>query len=199
MLTNPPIDPTAIHASGGTMTGALTLARNASGYSGILTNPHATGNGWNITVGAATNPVLKAQVTGDAGYRFLSDGNGTMWWGPGTAGYDVYLYRSAAGAIRTDGALFAQSGFITPLATKTANYSLTATDAVILANATLTATLPSAVTAGSGRQYTVKNRHASATVTLASTAGTIDGATTLPLASMQAVTVVSDGANWWVI
>lgn len=179
--------------------GRLDLLRNASGYSGVLNNPHATGNGWNITLGASTNAVLKAQVTGDAGYRYLLDANGTLWWGPGTGGYDVYLYRLGAGKLQTDGSITAVGGFVTPTSTKTADYTLTASDTVILANATMTATLPSAVTAGNGRQYTVKNRHATATVTLASAAGTIDGVATVAIASMQALTVVSDGTNWWVI
>lgn len=88
---------------------------------------------------------------------------------------------------------------ISPNATKTANYTLTGTDSTIFCNAAMTATLPSATTAGAGRRYTIKNRHGSATVTLASTAGNIDGVATLSLASMEAVTVESDGTDWWAV
>lgn len=177
----------------------LDLLRSASGYSGILTNPNAAGHGWNITLGTATSVLLRGQVSGDAGYRFLLDANGTMWWGPGTAGYDVFLYRVGAGALRTDGKLTVAGGLYTPISTKTADYALAATDDVILANATMTATLPSAVTSGAGRRFTVKNIHASAICTLASAAGNIDGAATMAIGPLESVTAVTDGANWWAI
>lgn len=179
--------------------GLLFLYRNATGYTLQINNPAAAGHGINFTLGTATNSLFKAQVTGDTGYRVLVDANGTFWWGPGTAGYDVYLYRSAVNTIRTDGRMFAQSGFITPVATKTADYTLVATDNIVLCNGTMTATLPSAVTAATGKQYTIKNIHASATVTVASTAGTIDSSATASLAAKAVARVVSDGANWWLI
>lgn len=178
---------------------ALFLYRNASGYTLQLNNPHATGHGINFTLGTSTNSMLRGQVTGDAGYRVIIDATGTYWWGPGTGAYDVYLYRSAIGTIRTDGKMFAQSGFITPVATKTTDYTLISTDAVVLCNGTMTATLPSAATAGSGRQYTVKNIHASATVTLAATAGTIDSSATASIAAKGVAKAVSDGSNWWLV
>lgn len=86
------------------------------------------------------------------------------------------------------------------LATKTANYGLTSTDSVIIANgSSLTITLPSAVTVGiTGKPYVVKNIH-STTCTLASTAGTIDGSATQSLAQYVSLSVVSDGTNWQVI
>lgn len=178
---------------------ALFLYRNAAGYTLQLNNPNAAGHGINFTLGTSTSSLIKGQVTGDAGYRVIIDATGTYWWGPGTGAYDVYLYRSAVGTIRTDGKMFAQSGFITPLATKTSDYTLTSTDAVVLCNGTMTATLPSATTAGSGRQYTVKNIHASATVTLAATAGTIDSSATASIAAKGVARAVSDGTNWWLV
>lgn len=85
--------------------------------------------------------------------------------------------------------------------TKTAAYTATAADSVILADATsaaTTITLPTAVGV-TGKTYTVKrvNTNGNA-VTVGTTSGqTIDGATTYVLASPQAsVEVVSDGANW---
>jgi hypothetical protein len=85
------------------------------------------------------------------------------------------------------------------VATKTTNYTIGATDDIVLANgAALTITLPSAVTAGSGRAYTVKNIN-SGSATLTATAGTIDGAAAITLRQDEARTVVSDGANWYVI
>jgi len=91
----------------------------------------------------------------------------------------------------------------TALATKTAAYILTAADSVLLADATggaFTVALPSPSSIA-GRQYTIKKIDSSAnTVTIASTAGNIDGATTKVLSSQwQAARVVSDGSNWFVI
>jgi len=92
----------------------------------------------------------------------------------------------------------------TAITTKTANYSISSTDSVVLCDATggsLTVTLPSA--AGiSGRQYSIKRTSSGAnTVTLATQSGeTIDGAATRSLAAQyQSATVVSDGTNWWVV
>jgi hypothetical protein len=89
----------------------------------------------------------------------------------------------------------------TNVATKSANYTLTSTDHVVLANATsgaLTLTLPTAVGI-TGRQYTVKKVDTTANgVTVATTSSqTIDGATTYNLTSRnQTASLVSDGANW---
>lgn len=88
---------------------------------------------------------------------------------------------------------------ITNVATKTANYTAVDTDSVILANgATVTITLPSAVAAGAGRQYVVKNINA-APATVNATAGTIDGAATVSLRQYDSRTFLSDGANWFII
>ncbi|MFM7167293.1 MAG: hypothetical protein ACKO3T_18790 [Planctomycetaceae bacterium] len=92
----------------------------------------------------------------------------------------------------------------TAITTKTSNYSVSSTDSVVLCDATggaLTVTLPSA--AGiSGRQYSVKRTSGGTNaVTIATQSGeTIDGAATRSLAAQyQSATVVSDGANWWVV
>lgn len=88
---------------------------------------------------------------------------------------------------------------ILPLTTKTANYTLTLDDRVVVANGTsLTITLPSAVTAGSGAQFVVKNIHSTA-ATVGSTAGTIDGAASQNLAQWDALTVVSNGSDWLMV
>ncbi len=88
--------------------------------------------------------------------------------------------------------------------TKTAAYTLTATDSVLLADATtaaFAATLPSAVGIV-GRQYTIKRTNSGGNnVTVGCTSGqTIDGASTKTLgAQYSAVTIVSDGANWQIV
>jgi len=84
--------------------------------------------------------------------------------------------------------------------TKTAAYGITAGDEVILCNGSFTVTLPSAVGLA-GRQFTIKRINASGNVTVATTSSQqIDGASTRVLtAQYEAVIVVSDGANWWVV
>ena len=96
------------------------------------------------------------------------------------------------------------SPIATALATKTTAYSLTATDSVILADATggaFTVTLPTAVGC-QGRQYTVKRTNSgSNNVTVGATSSqTIDGAATKALgAQWSTIAVVSDGANWQIV
>lgn len=121
----------------------------------------------------------------------VSPGNTLVGTGKGTyLGKDINL---------TNGATLAPTGY----ANKTAAYILGSLDSVILTDATsaaFTVTLPSAVGIA-GRQYTIKKVDSSANaVTIASTAGNIDGAMTKTLtAQWQAVRVVSDGMNWFVV
>lgn len=85
------------------------------------------------------------------------------------------------------------------LVTKTASYTAVLADWVILANgASITVTLPSAVTATAGKIFTVKNLNATS-LTIASAAGTIDGAATKALAQWVSNDFVSDGANWFAV
>lgn len=84
--------------------------------------------------------------------------------------------------------------------TKTASYTTVAADSVIIGNApgAMTITLLSAATAGAGKTFTVKNKAATA-LTVASAAGTIDGAATKTLAQWASADFLSDGANWFVV
>ena len=83
-------------------------------------------------------------------------------------------------------------------------YSVATSDNIIFCNATggsMTVTLPSAVTFAS-RTLTVKRTNTTAnTVTVGSAAGTIDGAATyiIPGGTLNSITVVSDGTNWYII
>jgi len=94
----------------------------------------------------------------------------------------------------------------TALTTKTANYTLTAADSVVLVNSTggiVTITLPTSVGC-TGRQYTVKDwkgQSGTNNITVNTTsAQTIDGASTYVLGiNYESITVVSDGANWAII
>lgn len=83
-------------------------------------------------------------------------------------------------------------------------YSVATSDNVIFCNATggnMTVTLPSAVTFAS-RKITVKRTNTTVnTVTVGSAAGTIDGAASyiIPGGTLNSITVVSDGTNWYII
>ena len=84
-------------------------------------------------------------------------------------------------------------------ATKTANYTLTQSDQLVIFNgANLTATLPDpSLGEYNGRIFRVKNINASAlTVNSAGTSKTIDGAASQSLAQWGKMTVVSDGTQW---
>jgi hypothetical protein len=81
--------------------------------------------------------------------------------------------------------------------TVTAAHVLTRADDVVISNsasAPITHTLPSAAL-NPGRAYTIKNRHATGTITVAATAGTVDVSA---IGVAPAVgRYVSDGANWY--
>jgi hypothetical protein len=82
--------------------------------------------------------------------------------------------------------------------TKTANYTATATDDIIIGNgSSITLTLPSASATATGpnRRYTFKNKHSSS-LTVASNGGLIDGAASASLTQWAVATYVTDGTDW---
>lgn len=99
----------------------------------------------------------------------------------------------------------AGSGISRTVITKAIDYSIATTDDMILADASgasITLTLPSAITAGSGKVFTIKQINSGAnTVTVATTGGqTIDGDSTQVLQQQYvSIDLVSDGANWSII
>jgi hypothetical protein len=94
--------------------------------------------------------------------------------------------------------------FATALVVKTAAYGITASDCVLLGDATsgaITLTLPTAVGIA-GRQYTVKRANGGSNAVTLATSGSqnIDGAGSIVLATQyERVTVISDGENWYII
>jgi len=97
-------------------------------------------------------------------------------------------------------------GLISQVASKTAAYTLTTSDATILGDATSGAfnvTLPLASAATAGRIFTVKKIDSSGNAVTLTRAGSdlIDGANTFALSSQNStVTVQSDGASkWWIV
>lgn len=88
----------------------------------------------------------------------------------------------------------------TAIVAKSSAFTAAGTSSTILVSGATSITLPTA--AGiTGRQYTIKKTDSGTTSTIATTSSqTIDGATSIAMATQyEAVTVQSDGANWWVI
>jgi hypothetical protein len=118
--------------------------------------------------------------------------------------YDGANRRSSIRLNQATGAIVFGGAQESPIAMKTGAYTLTGTDSIIAAEATLagfTVTLPTAVGIA-GRRYTIKKIDSSANgVTIGTTSSqTIDGDTTKTLtAQHQSLTVVSDGARWLII
>jgi hypothetical protein len=85
--------------------------------------------------------------------------------------------------------------------TKTANYTLVASDDVILIDASagdVTITFP--VTSTSGKTYTGKRIDNTAnTVTLSGNGNNIDGAATATLFPYESIVSIGDGSDWWII
>lgn len=113
---------------------------------------------------------------------------------------------AGSGSGLPSGDFFATGSFGSSTVQKTAAYTATVANQIILVDstsATVTITLPTAVSIN-GRRYTVKDwkgKAATNNITIATTSSqTIDGVTTKVLTvNYQSYTVVSDGANWAVI
>lgn len=88
------------------------------------------------------------------------------------------------------------------ISTKTSDYTLAAGDDVVLLDAssnTVTATLPTAVGI-EGVVFTVKCIDATYTCTIDTTSSqTIDGDLTITLSEMESVTLISNGANYYIL
>lgn len=138
--------------------------------------------------GAATQAVIgTAGPGGEAGLLF------------GSAG-DASFYRSAAGALKTDGTIQFTGHFRALSATKIAAYSITATDDVVVADATagaFTVTLPAAA-GRAGRVYTVLNIGTANNITIAvqvgdSLGGTLNGTTVVTINNKASFVAVGTG------
>jgi hypothetical protein len=85
------------------------------------------------------------------------------------------------------------------ISTQTTAYTIGATDSVVLCNGTFTVTLPTAV-GRTGKTYEIKNIGTGTVTVDGNGSQTIDGALTFVLdAQYEAITIISDGSNWWVI
>lgn len=133
------------------------------------------------------------------GKQIVSASNGNIVLLPNGTG------KVGIGTASPNSLLHVNGPIATPVVSKTAAYTIVATDSVILGDATtaaFTLTLPTAASIA-GRQYTLKRLNSGANaVTVAAQSGqTIDGATTKVLSTQyQSLQVVSDGStNWWIL
>lgn len=142
-----------------------------------------------LVYGTTGVTVDSAAVIGNT-YRSVAVTFATQFSGGAAWGTRVLLMDSESGLT------IKQGGIALPGTTKTASYTATVNDSVVFANgAGITITLPSAVTAGMGRMYVVKNTGASS-VTIGATAGSVDATT---VAAGAAARYISDSVNWWSI
>ncbi len=128
-----------------------------------------------------------------------------------SAGVEIATHDSIKGAVEVSDATDIAVQFARPVTTKSLNYTVVAGDqskviAVNCSGGSVTLTLPSAVTVGSGWFVTVQHAGSAnlATVETVSTqsisSGHISYGPSLPLTrSGEEVTLVSDGGNWRVI
>jgi hypothetical protein len=118
----------------------------------------------------------------------------------GDRAYNTNSASAPLGPVVYDGARWAPTYQQDTMVTKSSAYSATPSDSTVLVSGTTTITLPTA--AGiKGKAYTIKKTDTGTTSTVATTSSqTIDGATTLAMATQyEGVTVQSDGSNWWVV
>lgn len=185
------------------------LQANALQSANLLEMQSSAGNIFTaITAGGLfRGPIANASAPT---YSFQSDG-GTGMYRPSGSANTIRFTTAATDRVQinttditTTLPLTIGGALATALSTKTGNYTITAADSIILADATAgarTMTLPTAVGIP-GRQYTIKRINAGAnTVTVATTSPqTIDGSSTYSLTSQyQKVTIVSDGTNWMIL
>ena len=100
-------------------------------------------------------------------------------------------------SVNNSGTIQASGGITLAFASKSANYTLTASDFAVAFSATATATLPTGMP--TGKMFRLKNTGASATLTISPASGNIDGSASRTLNTQyQSVDVVFDGTNWLV-
>lgn len=190
----------SIGNNGGVFLGAVITDAGATQTSMVMNqldhNGAFVGGLWNIDI---ANKLMSANMTI---YPLINNtynlGDGSAYWQDGfisrvNVNSTAYIDGGVAGQVTLGG------GLATPLTAVAAPYNIGAADSTILVFGTTTVTLPSVVGI-SGRQYTIKNA-GSNTVTVATTSSqTIDGHSTISLTLQnEAVTVQSDGSQWWVI
>ena len=81
---------------------------------------------------------------------------------------------------------------------KSANYTATSSDNLIICDGTFTITLPTSVGIG-GKVYNIKNKGTGIITVDANSTQTIDGELTVTLSQYENLTIVSDNSNWLIL
>lgn len=147
-----------------------------------------------------TGPTRKVVAT----YDDTSGATGDLYYRDSSGNFTRLGVGSGVQVLRVNSGLPSWGQVIMATASKTADYTITANDTVILGDATsgnVTITLPLASIA-SGYRFCIKKSDSSANNVIIARSGsdTIDGSTSATV-SVQYVslTVVSDGSNWYII
>ncbi|HSE61627.1 MAG TPA: hypothetical protein VLA88_05025 [Candidatus Saccharimonadales bacterium] len=160
-----------------------------------------------INSASTTTVSLPSATNSGAGKQFIvkSIGTGTSFvnaLGGNIDGSAQVTVGSIATAFVSDGTNWVTiSGGLGPAVShnagiKSANYSITQDDGVIIATtASITISLPSGTTSGAGKQFTIKNT-STGFVFINALGGNIDGAASVNLGAGVTQTYTSDGTNW---
>lgn len=109
------------------------------------------------------------------------------------------LWLSASNIARLSTNSLTADGLTNSITTQAANYSIQATDGIVLLSGARTATLPTAVGIP-GRVFTIKCTSSGTNAILTTSSQTIDGAAKWTNTAINKfTTVISDGANWRII
>jgi hypothetical protein len=209
-------------ATSGNYGGYLQFATRANG--GDVTERMRITSGGDVGIGT-TSPTSKLHVQGTSyffdqaifgdkvgigtttpGSTLQVNGNAAIGYSASTAGPTNGLAVSGDVSIGTNTAnskLHVAGSLRLPITTKTATYTLDATDYTVVfdLNGNATANLPDATTIP-GRIYVIKINRTNVGDTLTidpNGAQTIDGFATYDLLCQQAITIQSDGSNWRII
>jgi hypothetical protein len=161
-----------------------------SGISGSLTTPFTSQT--SVTVTHNFNGYPAVQVIDDSNLVLI----------PLTITHTSVNAFTVTFAVSTSGNIIATLGGVaTTVVTKTGNYTLTASDNLVLCNAALTITLPE-TTGLQGKIYHIKHITTNGIEVLVNTTDskTIDGESTkIIIAKWTTLTVFTDGSNWFII
>ena len=197
-------------ASNNSSFGDYSLYNNTTGFNNAATGGDALRNN---TIGfqntANGTNALKNNTTGsnNTALGFNAFNTGTTFSNSTALGYEaqitasntIQLGNTSITDVKTSGTITA-SGYTTSFSAKNADYTLSATDDIVVVNGPAIITLPTALGI-TGRKYTIKNINAATVSVNPAGAETIDGTPAPKLLTIQYqyITVVSNGANWLIV